>query len=97
MDVRHVAGGTEAFFAESQHCYLRFDPEAGFREPTADSSPDVYPELDDAAQFGPVSRRRHTFDVTSTADRFRDLLSTFSVNLALSDENREGLLTASPP
>ena len=94
MDVRHVAGGTEAFFAESQHCYLRFDPETepGFREPTADSSPDVYPELDDAAQFGPVSRRRHIFDVTYTADGFRDLLSTFSVNLALSDENREGLI-----
>lgn len=39
-----------------------------------------------------MSRRRHTFDVTYTADRFRDLLSTFSVNLALPDESREGLL-----
>jgi ubiquinone/menaquinone biosynthesis C-methylase UbiE len=93
IDVRHVAGGTEAFFTESQHCYLRFDPgtQPGFREPTADSAPDVYPELDDAAQFGPVSRRRHTFDVTFTAEGYRDLLSTFSVNLVLPDENREGL------
>ena len=63
----------------------------GLREPTADSAPDAYPELDDAAPFGPVSRRRHTFDVTFTADRYRELLSTFSVNLALPDENRDGL------
>ena len=94
IDVQHVAGGTEAFFTEAQHCYLRFDPGTvpGYREPTAGSAPDVYPELGDAAPFGPVLRRRHTFHVTFTADRYRDLLSTFSVNLALSDENREGLL-----
>jgi SAM-dependent methyltransferase len=94
IDVRHVAGGTEAFFTEAQHCYLRFDPDVvpGFREPTADAAPDVYPELDGAAQFGPVVRRRHIFDVTFTADGFRDLLSTFSVNIAMPAENREGMV-----
>ena len=94
IDVRHVAGGTQAFFAESQDCYLRFDPatEPGFREPTEDEIPDVYPEVDAAPTFGPVWRRRRTFEVTYTADRFRALLSTFSTHIALPDENREGLL-----
>ena len=60
VEVQHVAGGTEAFFAAAQDCYLRFDPatEPGFRTPTADEVPPAYPELDDAASFGSVQRRR---------------------------------------
>ena len=51
VEVRHVAGGTDGFFAASQDCYLRFDPETepGFRMPAADEIPPAYPELDDAA------------------------------------------------
>ena len=94
VEVRHVAGGTEAFFAAMQDCYLRFDPatEPGFRLPTADEVPPAYPELDVAAPFGPVQRRRHTWEVEYSADRFRALLSTFSDHLALPTSRREGLL-----
>jgi len=92
--VQHVAGGTEAFFAAAQDCYLRFDPatEPGFRTPTADEVPPAYPELDDVASFGSVRRRRHTWEVDYSAERFRALLSTYSNHLDLPVERREGLL-----
>jgi len=94
VEVQHVAGGTEAFFAAAQDCYLRFDPatEPGFRTPAADEVPPAYPELDAAASFGSVQRRRHTWEVDYSAERFRALLSTYSNHLDLPVERREGLL-----
>ena len=89
-----MAGGTEAFFAAMQDCYLRFFPgtEPGFRAPTVDELPPAYPELDDAAPFGPVQRRRHTWEVDYSADRFRALLSTYSNHIDLPTWRRDGLL-----
>jgi cyclopropane fatty-acyl-phospholipid synthase-like methyltransferase len=94
VDVQHVLGGTEAFFTAMQDCYLRFFPgtQPGFRMPTTDEVPAAYPELDDAAAFDVVSRRRHTWEVTYTAEGFCALLSTFSNHLDLPPENRAGLL-----
>jgi SAM-dependent methyltransferase len=94
VEVRHVAGGTDGFFAASQECYLRFDPETepGFRMPAADEIPPAYPELDDPARFGSVHRRRHTWELDYSSDRFRALLSTYSNHIDLPARRREGLL-----
>jgi SAM-dependent methyltransferase len=94
VEVRHVAGGTEGFFAASQDCYLRFDPETkpGFRIPTADEVPPAYPELDDSALFGSVQRRRHSWELDYSAGRFRALLSTYSSHIDLPAWRRVGLL-----
>jgi SAM-dependent methyltransferase len=94
VEVRHVAGGTERFFAAAQDCYLRFDPATrpGFRPPTADEVPPAFPELDGAAAFGPVARRRHAWEVRYSADRYRMLLSTYSDHVDLPADRRDGLL-----
>jgi SAM-dependent methyltransferase len=94
VDVRKVVGGTEAFFIAMQDCYLRFFPgtEPGFRLPTADEVPPAHPELDASPSFGPVQRRRHTWEVTYTGDRFRALLSTYSNHLDLPADRLDGLL-----
>lgn len=94
IDVFHVAGGTEEFFAASQECYLRFDPAtpSGFRLPGVESVPPSHPGLGASPLFGPVRRSRHTWEVEYSADRFRALLSTFSNHIDLPRERREGLL-----
>ena len=94
VDVRHVAGGTEAFFTAMHDCYLRFFPgtQPGFHLPTAAEVPEVYSELDGTSLFGPVVRHRHTWEVVYTADRFCALLSTFSNHIDLPAELREDLL-----
>jgi SAM-dependent methyltransferase len=94
VDVSHVAGGTEEFFAVSQDCYLRFDPATppGFRLPTAGSLPPAQPGLDLSPLFAHVRRSRHTWEVDYPAARFRALLSTYSPTIDLPRERREGLL-----
>ncbi len=95
VDVRHVAGGTEDFFAAMNDCYLRFDPAArpGSRVPDVDAVPPAFPELDTSPVLGPVQRRRHTWEVEYSAARFRALLGTYSNHLDLPDDRREGLLS----
>lgn len=94
VEVRHVADGNEDFFTASQDCYLRFDPatEPGFVLPAADALPPAYPELDASPLFATVQRRRHTWEVTYSADRYCALLSTYSNHIDLPDDRREGLL-----
>lgn len=94
VEVRHVADGNADFFAASQDCYLRFDPETvpGFRLPSADEVPPAYPELDASPLFAAVRRRRHTWEVTYSAERYCALLSTYSNHIDLPDDRRRGLL-----
>lgn len=94
VEIRHVAGGTDAFFAAMQDCYLRFFPgtQPGFRLPAADEVPPAYPELDASPPFDLVRRHRHTWEVTYSAARYCALLSTYSNHIDLPDDRREGLL-----
>lgn len=89
-----MADGDADFFAASQDCYLRFDPDTvpGFRLSSAAEVPSAYPELDDSPLFAAVQRRRHTWEVIYTAERFCALLSTYSNHIDLPADRRAGLL-----
>jgi SAM-dependent methyltransferase len=94
IEVSHVAGGTDDFFVEVQRCHERFDPDTppGLRLPAAHTVPLAYLELDQSPLFGMVERRRHEWEVTYSATTYCELLSTYSTNLALPDDLRDGLL-----
>ncbi|MFJ4467953.1 class I SAM-dependent methyltransferase [Streptomyces sp. NPDC089424] len=93
---QHVAGGSEEFFAEVQHCYERFDPATppGLRLPAAqdvDTSSHAE-EVARSGRFGPVDTRRHTWESTYTTAQYLDVLRTYSGHRALPPAAREGLL-----
>lgn len=94
VDVKHVAGGTQAFFDAMQNCYLRYFPgtKPGFRLPADNEVPAAYPEFDDTPLLGPVLRRRHTWEVTYSSDGFQALLATYSNHLDLSADHLKKLL-----
>jgi SAM-dependent methyltransferase len=62
ITTHHIAGGDEAFFAEAQTCYQRWDPETPpggvALEPAADV-PHASDELDRSHRFGPARFRRY--------------------------------------
>ncbi|MGD6746913.1 class I SAM-dependent methyltransferase [Streptomyces sp. BH106] len=106
VSTHHVAGGTEDFFAEAQHCYLRFDPTTppGLRlTPAADipydsqEAPNRNVEQGNAAlpgadRFEPPVFRRYERELTYRTADYLDLLCTFSGTLALDPPARAGLL-----
>jgi SAM-dependent methyltransferase len=91
----HVAGGTEAFFADAQACYERWDPETppgGVRlEPAHRIAPAVVP--DPGGDFGAAELRRYETDIAYSTARYLDVLRTYSPTRALDDARRNGLLT----
>ncbi len=94
IDTQHVAGGTTEFFAEVQRCYERWDPSTprGLGLPR---STDVAPsseELDRSGRFGPAAFRRYEWEVTYSAEEYRDLLLTYSAHIALDRDAQTGLL-----
>ncbi|MFF4410606.1 class I SAM-dependent methyltransferase [Streptomyces sp. NPDC001262] len=96
IDNRHVAGGSEEFFAEVQDCYERFDPATppGLRLPAAkdlDTS-EYADEVARSGRFGPVVFRRHEWELTYTTAEFLDVLQTYSGHRALPPKALEGLL-----
>jgi SAM-dependent methyltransferase len=93
---QHVAGGSEEFFAQVQHCYERFDPATppGLRPPAAQDV-DTSGHADEVARsgrFGPVVFRRHEWELTYTTAEYLAVLRTYSGHRALPPEAREGLL-----
>ena len=94
LGTRHVAGGTEAFFAEVQACYERWDPATppGFRLPAAADLPLDSAELDRSGRFGPATFRRYEWDQPYTTAAYLDVLRTYSGHRALAPAARQGLL-----
>jgi SAM-dependent methyltransferase len=94
IGTRHVAGGTEAFFAEVQACYERWDPATppGFRLPAAADLPLDSAELDRSGRFGPATFRRYEWDQPYTTAAYLDVLRTYSGHRALAPAARQGLL-----
>ncbi|HKT00731.1 MAG TPA: class I SAM-dependent methyltransferase [Rugosimonospora sp.] len=94
VSTHHVAGGTEAFFVDSQHCYERFDPKTppGLRLTPAADIPDDSTEFDQSRRFGPAQFRRYEWEQTYTTREYLNLLMTYSGHRALPVTARSGLL-----
>jgi len=95
ISTHHVAGGTSAFFADSQDCYLRHDPSTPIglmlREPSEVSA--AYGnEMTDSGLFEVVATRDHLWDETyMSAEAYFDVLDTYSGHIAMTEESRRGL------
>jgi SAM-dependent methyltransferase len=94
VGTHHVAGGTEAFFAEAQGCYERFDPATppGLRLTAGTEIPEDDQELAASGRFGPARFHRYEWEVSYSTDEYLDLLLTYSGHRALPDAQRAGLL-----
>jgi protein-L-isoaspartate O-methyltransferase len=94
VSTHHVAGGTEAFFAEAQDCYERWDPATppGLRLLAAGSIPRDGAELDRSGRFGPATFRRYERDIPYTTASYLDVLRTYSGHRALPPADLDGLL-----
>lgn len=95
ISTHHVAGGTNAFFSDVQHCYERFDPTTppGLTLPAASDVPCDSTEFDQSGRFGPAQFRRYEWDHTYTAGEYLDLLSTYSRHRVMPADARQGLFT----
>ncbi|MFE3449822.1 class I SAM-dependent methyltransferase [Nonomuraea sp. NPDC059194] len=78
----HVAGGTEAFFAEVQECYERFDPATppDLRLSPASAIPH---DGEPMPGFAAPAFERWEWELTYTTETYLDLLSTYSNHRAL--------------
>jgi SAM-dependent methyltransferase len=92
----HVAGGRDdAFFAEVQACYERWDPgtpPGGDPLKPAADIPSSSEELDRSARFGPATFRRHEWEQAYTTSGYVDVLLTYSGHRALDPQAQAGLL-----
>jgi SAM-dependent methyltransferase len=93
VSTHHIAGGTNAFFADAQRCYERFDPTTppGMRLTTDDEIPEEAAEFDRSARFGPVEFRRYEWQQTYTSPKYLNLLMTNSGHRAMAPQARSGL------
>ncbi|GIE78563.1 methyltransferase type 11 [Actinoplanes philippinensis] len=93
VSTHHIAGGTNAFFADAQRCYERFDPATppGMRLTSHDETADEAAEFERSARFGPVEFRRYDWQQTYTADEYLDLLMTYSGHRAMKPQARRDL------
>jgi SAM-dependent methyltransferase len=90
----HVAGGDEAFFAEVQGCYERWDPGTppGLRLPTAAGIPTSSDELDRSGRFGPAGFRRYQWEQSYSTASYLDVLLTYSGHRAMEPTAQANLL-----
>jgi SAM-dependent methyltransferase len=90
----HIAGGDEAFFAEVQSCYERWDPTTppGLRLQAAAAIALDTAELDRSGLFETPTFRRYEWDHRYTASTYHDVLLTYSNHRALEPARQAGLL-----
>jgi SAM-dependent methyltransferase len=95
ITTHHVAGGEEAFFAEVQSCYERWDPATppGLRLTPAADIPFDSEDVDRSDRFGPAEFHRYEVDIAYTTSQYIDTLLTYSGHRALPPAARDGLLT----
>lgn len=103
VSAHHVTGGSSApgdngpgFFAESQACYERWDPDtpapSGYRLPDAGSLPQDSSDLDGPGWLRPATFRRYERDMDYTAESYIDMQMTYSNILMMEPADRDGLL-----
>ncbi len=90
----HIAGGTQAFFAQVQGCYERWDPDTppGLRLPTAAQVPSDRGELDRSGWFGLVEFRRYQWERSYSTASYLEVLGTYSGHRAMNPMARASLL-----
>ncbi|MGH3917806.1 MAG: hypothetical protein ACRDRY_24560 [Pseudonocardiaceae bacterium] len=90
----HVSGGTEAFFADAQACYQRWDPATppSLRLPALDTVAAAVDEVDASQLFLPAVRRRYQQDIAYTTSSYLDLLRAYSGHRVLAPDRRQPLL-----
>src|SRR5262245_30528997 len=78
ISTHHVAGGTEAFFAEVQACYQHWDAATppGLRLPAAAEVGQDRHELDRSGHFGPAAFRRFQWERSYSTVAYLELLRT---------------------
>ena len=94
VTTHHVAGGDEAFFAETQRCYVRWDPDTppdGTPLRSAADIPTSSDELERSGRFGPATFRRFEWELSYTTSDYIDLLLTYSGHRALDPAAQAGL------
>jgi SAM-dependent methyltransferase len=94
LETDHIRGGTQPFFDDSQACYERWDPDTtpGFRYPTASEIPRDSSELTDSGLFSEPTFYDYEADIEYSAAQYLDVLRTYSPNIAMSADRRDGLL-----
>jgi SAM-dependent methyltransferase len=94
ISTHHVSGGTAEFFIEVQNCYERWDPATtvGLRLPSTSEIAADSDELDRSGRFGPAIFHRYEWDAMYSTDDYRNLLLTYSVNIAMDPSDQNGLL-----
>jgi SAM-dependent methyltransferase len=90
----HIAGGDDAFFAEVQGCYERWDPDTppGLRLPIAAEIPTASDELDHSGRFGPASFRRYEWEQSYSTAGYLEVLRTYSGHRAMEPTAQANLL-----
>jgi SAM-dependent methyltransferase len=93
VSTHHVAGD-DGFFAESQRCYLRWDPSTvpGHRQPRVEEVPEGGEELARSGRFDRATVRRYERDLEYATEEYLDVLRTYSGHLALAPDALAGLL-----
>jgi SAM-dependent methyltransferase len=95
ISTHHVAGGTSAFFADAQECYLRYDRSTlpGLTLPGPSDIPVAFEhEIAGSGLFEVVGTHDHLWDETyPSAQAYLDVLDTYSGHIALSEDSRRGL------
>ncbi|MEV4621879.1 class I SAM-dependent methyltransferase [Asanoa sp. NPDC049573] len=93
VSTHNIAGGTNAFFADAQRCYERFDPTTppGMRLTSDDETAEEAAEFERSARFGPVEFRRYEWQQTYTTREYLNLLMTYSGHRAMAPQARTGL------
>jgi SAM-dependent methyltransferase len=86
---RHVAGGTERFFADVRSCYRRYYTGPSDGPPRADQVP---PGRGFGGRYGRPVIRRYEWDVEYPTADYLALLSTYSATLELAPPVAAGLL-----
>jgi SAM-dependent methyltransferase len=95
IGTHHIAGGDEAFFAQAEACYERWDPETppgGARLPAAAEVREDGDELDGSGRFGTVTFRRWEWERPYSTAAYLDVLRTYSGHMAMEPEALHGLL-----
>jgi SAM-dependent methyltransferase len=91
----HVAREQDAFFDNVQECFERWDPAYApdYRAPRPEEVPIDTEEIEASGRFDRPVVRRYEWEVAYSAATFIDLISTYSANLVLDPEVRQGLFT----
>lgn len=89
----HVAGGSDALFADLQRCYERRVPDTppGRRLPAGSEIPADDAEVDRSGRFDPARCARYDWEVTYSTAQYLELLTTYSSHLTLTPGTRAAL------